>query len=110
MKKCRRGKGTAKDKQSHLELSGDGLTHVDSQLPQIRVKLAREPQARCGTRHNDGNKVVEIAISGSGELEGPEADVIESFVINAESLVGVLDELMDGKSGVVGLFLDNQYR
>ena len=38
------------------------LTHVDSQFPEISVKLTREAQAGGDTRHDDGNKVVEIAI------------------------------------------------
>ena len=32
----------------------------------------------------------------------PEADIVEGLVINAVGLVGVLNELMDGKGGVVG--------
>jgi hypothetical protein len=47
--------------------------------------------------------VVEIAIGGSGELERAEADIVQSLVINAEGLVGVLNELVDGEGGVVGL-------
>jgi len=47
--------------------------------------------------------VVEITVGGGGELEGAEADVIESLVINAEGLVRVLDELVDGEGGIVGL-------
>jgi hypothetical protein len=38
------------------------LTHVDSQFPEISVKLTREAQAGGDTRHDDGNKVVEITI------------------------------------------------
>jgi len=39
--------------------------------------------------------VVEVTVGGSGELQGPEADVIESLVVNAERLVCVLNELVD---------------
>ena len=48
-------------------------------------------------------KMVEISVGGVGELEGTEADVVESFVVDAEGLVGVLDKLVDGERGVVGL-------
>ena len=38
-----------------------------------------------------------------GELECTETDVIESFIVKNHTLVGVLHELVDGESGVVGL-------
>ena len=79
------------------------LTHVNSELPQIRVKLTREPQASCNTGHDDRDKVVKVTVCWCRQLEGPKADVIESFVINAESLVRVLNKLMHGEGGVVGL-------
>jgi len=55
--------------------TGEG-DHVDSQLPEISVELAREAKASGDTRHSQGNKMVQISISGCGELEGTEADVI----------------------------------
>ena len=33
----------------------------------------------------------------------PEADVVEGLVVNTVGLIGVLDQLMDGEGGVVGL-------
>ena len=47
--------------------------------------------------------MVKITIGGGGELEGSEADIVEGLVINAHDLIGVLDQLMDGEGGVVGL-------
>ena len=47
--------------------------------------------------------MIEIAVSGSCEFEGSEADVVKGLVVNAVCLVGVLDELMDGEGGVVRL-------
>ena len=47
--------------------------------------------------------MVQVTISGGSELEGSEADIVEGFVVDTEGLVGVLNELMDGKSGVVRL-------
>ena len=78
-------------------------THVDSQLTEVGVELTRETQASGDTRHNNGHKVVEIAVGGGGELQCPEADIVESLVIDTEGLIRVLDELMNGKGGVVGL-------
>jgi len=53
----------------------------------ISVKLTREAQAGGDTQHDDGNEVVEITIHWCQEFEGPEADIIERLVVNAESLV-----------------------
>jgi len=49
--------------------------------------------------------MVEITIGWGGELEGSEADIIEGFVIDNLNLIGVLNELVNGKSGVI--WLDN---
>ena len=38
----------------------------------------------------------------------PEADVVESFVVDAVGFIGVLHQLVDGEGGVVGL--DNGVR
>ena len=47
--------------------------------------------------------MVQVTVCWCRQLEGPEADIVEGFVVNAEGLVGVLDKLMDGESGVVRL-------
>ena len=47
--------------------------------------------------------MVKITIGWGGELEGSEADIVQSLVINAHNLIGVLDELMHGEGGVVWL-------
>lgn len=47
--------------------------------------------------------MVEITVGRCRQLECPEADVIQRLVIDAERLVRVLDELVDGERGVVGL-------
>ena len=78
-------------------------THVDSQLPQVRVELAREAQTRRDTGHDDRDEVVKVTVRGRGELERTEADVVERLVVNAERLVRVLDELMNGEGRVVRL-------
>jgi len=81
--------------------TGEGH-HVDCQLPEISVQLAREAEAGSNSRHGKRDQVIEIAICGGGELQGAEADVIEGLIVNTVGLVCVLDELMDGEGGVVG--------
>ena len=76
---------------------------VDSELSEIRVELTWESEAAGDTGESSRHQVVEITIGWGGELEGSEADIVQGLVINAHDLIGVLDELMDGKSGVVWL-------
>ena len=82
--------------------TGEG-NHVDCEFPEISVKLSREPQAGGDTRHGGGDEMVKISVGGGGEFQGPEADVVESLVVDGEGLIGVLDQLMDGEGGVVRL-------
>jgi hypothetical protein len=76
---------------------------VDSELPEVGVELTWEPEGAGGAAHDHGDEVVKVAIGWGGELEGPEADVVEGFVIDAEDLIGGLDELVDGEGAVVWL-------
>ena len=47
--------------------------------------------------------MVKIAVGGGGELEGPEANVVEGLVVDTEGSVRVLDKLVNGEGGVVRL-------
>lgn len=88
---------------NHEEVeSGEG-NQVDGQFSQVRVKLTGESKAASNSGHGGGDQMVKITISGGGELEGSEADVVKGFVVNDHALIGVLDQLMDGEGGVVGL-------
>jgi hypothetical protein len=51
----------------------------------------------------ESTEVVEIAIVRVLELQGAEANVVECLVVNAEGLVGVLDQLVHRECGIVGL-------
>ena len=82
--------------------SGEG-DHVDSQFTQIGVQLTGESEAGGDTGHSNRNQVVKITIGGGGEFEGAEADIVQSLVIDTVSLIGILNELMNGEGSVVGL-------
>ena len=90
-------------KSGHEEMETGEGNHVDSQLPEISVELAREAKASGDSGHGQGNQMVQISVGGSGELECAEADVVQSFVVNAEGLVGVFNQLVDREGGIVGL-------
>ena len=82
--------------------TGEG-NHVDGKLPQVGIELTREPQAGGDSGHGERYQVVEVTVGWVGQLEGPEADVIQSLVVDTERLVRVLDQLVDRQSGVIGL-------
>ena len=88
---------------SHEEVETWEWDQVNSELSEIGVKLTWEAEAAGDTGEGSRDQVVKITVGGGGELEGSEADVVESFVIDAVGLIGVLDELVDGEGGVVGL-------
>jgi len=87
----------------HEEVESREGNHVDGELSEIGVELTRESEAGGDAGHGGGDEVVEVAVGGGSEFQGSEADVVEGFVVNAVSFVSVLDELMDGEGGVVGL-------
>ena len=82
--------------------SGEG-DQVHGELSEIGVELTWESEAAGDTGESGGNEMVEITVGRGGELEGSEADIIKSFVINAHNLIGVFDELMDREGSVVWL-------
>ena len=49
--------------------------HVRAELAQIAVELAREADGARDARETRRHQVVEVAVSRSGELQGPEAYV-----------------------------------
>jgi hypothetical protein len=94
-----------RSESNHEEMETWERNHVDSQLSEIGVKLTWETKTGCDTGHDGGDQVVQITVSWVGKLEGSDADVVESLVIDTEGLIRVLDQLVDGEGGVV--WLDN---
>ena len=103
---------------SHEEVETWEWDQVNGELSEIGVELTWESDGAGGTRHGDGDEMVKITIGWGGELKSSEADIVESFVVNAEGLqqvknkntrlfhdqgnscnfnylVGVLDQLVD---------------
>merc|ERR1712118_41791 len=94
------GEGGEADEEEVETGEGD---EVHGELTEVGVELTREANAGGDAGHGSGHEVVEVTVGGGGELEGTEADVIEGLVVKAHSLISVLDELVDGEGGVVGL-------
>ena len=87
----------------HEEVETRERNHVHGQLSQVAVQLTREAQAAGGTADGSRHQVVQVTVGRSGELQGAEADVVQRLVIQGEALISVLDQLVDGQGGVVGL-------
>ena len=87
---------------NHEEVETGEGDQVDSQLSEVRVQLTGETEAASDTGHSGRDQVVQVTISGGGELQGSEADVVEGFVVDDHTFVGVFDKLMDGQGSVVG--------
>jgi predicted CoA-binding protein len=47
--------------------------------------------------------MVKITIGWGGELKGSEADIVKSLVIESETLISILNKLMDRKGTVIWL-------
>eukprot|EP00126_Sphaerothecum_destruens_P000258 Sdes_comp10306_c0_seq1m1941 len=89
-------------KTRHKEMKTGEGNHVDGNFSQISIELTRESKTGGDTRHGSRNQMIQITIGGGGELQGSEANIIQGLVINAKGFIGVFDQLMDGKSCVVG--------
>ena len=76
---------------------------VDRQLSQISVQLSREAERAGNSGHNLGDQVVQISVRRRSDLQSAEADIVQGLVINAEDLIGGLNQLMARQSGIVGL-------
>jgi hypothetical protein len=77
--------------------------HVDSELAEIRVQLTWESEASGNTAHGGRDEVVQVTISWGGKLECTEANIVKSLVVNAISLISVLNQLMNRESSIVWL-------
>jgi len=86
---------------SHEEVETGEGDKVDSEFSQVRVQLSWESKAACNSRDGSRDQVVKITISGGGELQGSETDIVQGFVVDAHNLISVFNELMDGKSSIV---------
>ena len=65
--------------------------------------LSWEPQASGHATHGRRHQMVQVPVCRITQLEGSEADVIESLVVDAVSFISIFNELMHWKCSVVRL-------
>ena len=70
-----RATGGQRSKARHEEVEPGEGDHVDSQLPEVSIELAREPETGGHTRHGDTDKVVEVTVGGRAQLQCPSENV-----------------------------------
>mmetsp|Transcript_21139 Transcript_21139/g.29810 ORF Transcript_21139/g.29810 Transcript_21139/m.29810 type:complete len:311 (+) Transcript_21139:547-1479(+) len=95
--------GSEGGEANHKEVQTGEGDKVNGKFAEVGVELTGEAEAASDTGHSGRHEVVEVTVSGGGELEGTEADIVQGLVVDNHDFVGVLDELVDGQGGVVGL-------
>merc|ERR1711924_88164 len=78
-------------KARHEEVQTREGDEVNGNLAKVAVQLPWEAQASRHAADRCAHQVVQV-IGGSRELQCAEADVVESFVVEQEALVRILDE------------------
>ena len=71
--------------------------------------LSRETKTSCNTAHRGWHEMVQVAISWCSELQGSEADIVQSFIVDAVCFISVFDQLMDRQCSVVRLYNGVRY-
>jgi len=95
--------GRERREPGHEEMEPGKRDHVDGQLAEVGVQLPGESEARGHARHGQRHQVVEVAVRRVGQLQRPEANLVQRLVVYAERLVRVLHQLVHGQRGVVRL-------
>merc|ERR1712178_395412 len=88
---------------NHEEVKSWEWHQVGGEFSQVRVQLTWESQAAGNTGDGSRDQMVKITVGWGGQFQGSEADIVEGFVINDLDFISILDQLMDGKGGVVWL-------
>jgi len=95
--------GRERRESRHEEVEPGERDHVDRQLAEVGVQLTGEPEARGHAGHGQRHEVVEVAVRRVGQLERPEAYVVQRLVVDQVRLVSVLHQLVHGQRRVVRL-------
>merc|ERR1740117_148384 len=90
-------------KPGHEEMQAREWDEVDSDLAEIAIQLTREAEAASHATHCGADKMVQVTIRRRGQLQSAEANIVKSFVVQKETLICVLDELMEREHSVVWL-------
>ena len=90
-------------KTRHEEMKTWEWHHVNGKFTKISIELTWETEASGNTTHCGRDKMIQVAISWSSELKSTETNIIQSFVVDTEGFVSVLNQLMYRECSVVRL-------
>lgn len=65
-------------------------------------RAGSSPETRGHSRHGERHQVVQVSIAGIWYLQGSEADVVKSLVVNAVGFVGVFHQLVHWQRSIIG--------
>jgi len=75
---------------------------VGLELSDVDVDGAIEPEGGGQGRNDLRDETVQVGVGRSLDVEGSPADVIDGFIVQQDSNVGVLQERVGGEDAVVG--------
>jgi len=75
---------------------------VGLEFSDINVEGSVESEGGSQGRDNLGNESVEVGVGGSFDVQLSSADIVDGFVVEHDSDIGVFQEGVGGKNGVVG--------
>merc|ERR550537_472220 len=87
--------GSERRKPDHEEVQPREWNEIDSKLPQVSVQLTREPKRGRHTTDGRTDEVIQITICWCSELQSPEANVVQRFVIKKHALIRIFHQLME---------------
>ena len=76
---------------------------VGLELGEIHIECSIKAERGSDGRHNLTNETVEIGVGRAFNVEIPAADVVDSFIVDHEGTVRVLQSGVGGEDGVVRL-------
>ena len=75
---------------------------VGLKLIQVDIESAIETKTRCNGTDNLGDETIEVLEVRSGDVQVAATDIVDSFIINKERAVGVLNGAVGGQDSIVG--------
>merc|ERR1719345_634602 len=90
-------------KPGHEKVQARKWDEVHSDLAEVAIQLTREAEAASHATHCGADKMIQVTICRRGQLQSAEANIVESFVVEKEALICVLNELMEREHSVVWL-------
>merc|ERR1719359_1150537 len=95
--------GCERREANHEEVQPWEWNEIDSEFAQIPIELTRKAKACCHSTHSCTHEVVQVTICRRCQLQGPEANVIQCFVVKQHALVSIFHQLMEREHCVVWL-------